>query len=215
MTSFDLRRRIADAGPMKLPEVPDLTLNLNPPRKMIITGGPWSGKTTTVKALFVATGIRGVPEPAALLIRSAKRASDVTADQIRSGEGGKEIDFTEKVLQRRLASEQKLRPDTSYFLDRGLLDSKPYLIIDEAPLDVFEQLSLRARYDLVFFLDPLPGIAAGGTRNDYDVRNQAQLARLTYETYCDFGYDVVQVPVMSIADRVRAITSACAQRFCC
>ena len=128
----------------------------------VITGGPSSGKTTTVD-LLRARGYRTAIEDARLYI-DLQRLGGRTVEEIR----GRQVEFQRNVLAMQLAQEASLDRDELVFLDRAVPDSLVYYRFlgiepDAALLDAI----VRSRYRKVFVMDLLPlacvAVAAGWT----------------------------------------------------
>lgn len=202
-----------EPGPQRLPPDPLESkglvlppvhpLLLNPPRRIVISGTTHSGKTTLVEALHRYTGVRGVPEPARSVQRRLERGEGSSRAEV-TGSGG-ENRFSELVLERRLELEAKLRPERSYFLDRGLLDNLAYYRVGGACTRAFDTLPLLGRYDMVFILDIVPGIRADGFLNPFDVREQEHIQREIRNAYAQHGYEPINVPLCPVHERVRQV----------
>jgi predicted ATPase len=202
-----------DPGPQRLPPDPlesrDLVLPpvhpllLNPPRRIFISGTTHSGKTTLVEALHRHTGVRGVPEPARSVQRRLERGEGSSRATV-TGSGG-ENRFSEIVLKRRLELEAKLRPERSYFLDRGLLDNLAYYRVGGACTKAFDSLRLPGRYDLVFILEIVPGIQADGFLNSFDVQAQQRIQDEIRHAYLEHRYQPITLPLCPVHERVERV----------
>lgn len=161
----------------------------------VITGGPSSGKTTTVD-LLRARGYRTTIEDARLYI-DLQRLGGRTVEQIR----GRQVEFQRNVLALQLAQEAALDPDELVFLDRAVPDSLAYYRFlgiepDPALLEAIE----RAPYRKVFVMDLLP-LAPDYARTE-DVPAQRRIHQLLVEVYESLPIPVERVPVLPPEERV-------------
>ena len=161
----------------------------------VITGGPSSGKTTTVD-LLRARGYRTTIEDARLYI-DLQRLGGRTVEEIR----GRQVEFQRNVLALQLAQEAALDPDELVFLDRAVPDSLAYYRFlgiepDPALLGAME----RAPYRKVFVMDLLP-LAPDYARTE-DVPAQRRIHELLLEVYESLPIPVERVPVLPPEERV-------------
>jgi predicted ATPase len=164
----------------------------------VITGGPSSGKTTTVD-LLRQRGYKTTIEHARHYL-DTQRAAGRSVDDIR----GHQREFQLSVLEMQIAQERSLSPDDTVFLDRAIPDALAYyrflgLEPDKKLLDALETVS----YKKVFILDMLPLV------NDYarteDAESQKLIHTLLTEVYGSLPFPVVRVPVLAPNDRVDLI----------
>lgn len=120
-----------------------------------------------------------------------------------------EIRADEPAMQRsimKLQSEHEatLDRDEIVFLDRALLDALAYfrwLNIEPSAEDI--ALAHQAVYRKVFILDLLP-IVHDEARNESEDA-QRGLHALLHDIYTEYGYEVVHVPVLPLAERANYI----------
>lgn len=164
----------------------------------VITGGPSSGKTTTVDMLR-GLGYTTTIEHARHYL-DLKRVEGKTIEEVRA----RRLEFQHGVLAMQLEQEASLDPDETIFLDRAIPDSLAYykfLAIepDGQLLDALRHVSYRK----TFILDLLP-LAADYARTE-DADAQLRIHALLTEVYQDLPIPIVKVPVLSAADRVAYI----------
>jgi predicted ATPase len=152
-------------------------------KKVVITGGPSTGKTTLINSL-VANGNTCLPE----ISRDNGVAQLFLANPLL---------FSEKILEGRLAQyfEAEKIDENIVFLDRGLPDVLAYMnyIGDSLPAH-FEQVSSNNRYDVVFILPPWEEIYTTDEAR-YETFEEATLIdKHLLETYQYFGYKPILVP---------------------
>lgn len=163
----------------------------------VVTGGPSSGKTTVLTELK-KLGYIIYPEAARVFIEG-EMAKGKSLKEIR----GNETRFQRKVLKIKIEAEKTAPKDRIVFFDRAIPDSTAYFKI--CGLDPKEVLKICRRnvYRKVFFLQQLP------FKNDYarteDEKTIKKLNKLLKESYQKLGYKVINVPVMSVQERVKKI----------
>lgn len=161
----------------------------------VITGGPGSGKTTTVH-LLKERGYEVTIEHARHYI-DTERITGRTVEEIRKNQ----TDFQQGILEMQLSQEAALDPTDTVFLDRALPDALAYYRFSKLPVDErLEEALARCSYKKVFILDPLPLV------NDYarteDAEAQLKIHQLISEVYTSLPFPVIQVSVMSPEARV-------------
>jgi predicted ATPase len=164
----------------------------------VITGGPSSGKTTTVN-LLNARGYKTTIEHARHYI-DTQRITGKTTEEIRANQ----VEFQRGVLDMQIAQEKGLSRDEVVFLDRALPDALAYYRFLNLPEDEKIQNALKqASYKKVFILDPLPLV------NDYarteDAAAQKNLHELLTEVYKSLEFPIVHVPILPPEERVNFI----------
>jgi predicted ATPase len=167
------------------------------PNWYVITGGPSSGKTTVINELaklgyFVATDV----------------ARNYINQEIARGKSLKEIrrneaKFQRKVLKMKIEREKKIPKDKIVFLDNALPCSIAYYQICGLNPEGVIKLCRGNQYQKIFFLKQLP------VKNDYarieNAETIRELNKLLKEEYKNLGYKVINVPAMSIKERVQKI----------
>lgn len=166
----------------------------------VITGGPGSGKTTTVN-LLKARGYKTTIEHARHYI-DTMRVEGKTIEDIRKNQ----IEFQSRILDMQIAEEQSHAADDIVFLDRAIPDALAYykflhLPEDEKLLNALANVS----YKKIFILDTLPLV------NDYarteNTAAQQQIHSLLTEVYESMGFPIVHVPLLLPEERVNFIVA--------
>ncbi len=161
----------------------------------VITGGPSSGKTTTVN-LLQKRGYQTTIEHARHYI-DTKRVAGKTVEEIRANQ----ILFQRGVLAMQLAEEKALLPQEVVFLDRAIPDALAYHRFLNLPVEEELTNALKAvSYKKIFILDPLP-LAQDYARIE-DETAQRTIHQLILEVYESLPFPVIHVPVLPPEERV-------------
>lgn len=164
----------------------------------VITGGPSSGKTTTID-LLRARGYRVTHE----------QASDIISEELARGRTLLEVRadgdwFQQEILKRQLEDESTLSLDETVFLDRGVPDGLGYeRYLALTPNPELLAASQQAKYRKVFLLECLP-VKVDWNRHE-DAHVQQEIHDAIRATYLELGFDLIDVPVLSPEERVAFI----------
>lgn len=161
----------------------------------VITGGPSSGKTTTINIL-TERGYKTVIEHARQYLE-IQRLNGNTVEKARSNQQ----EFQRAILKMQIEAESRLNPEDIVFLDRAIPDAHAYyhyLNIPEAPelLEVLKTLC----YKKVFILECLP-MVNDNVRSE-DEAAQKKIHAAIIETYQSLPCPIVYVPVLEPEKRV-------------
>lgn len=164
----------------------------------VITGGPSSGKTTTVNLLKERGYITTIENARHFL--DTQRLKGKTVEEVKKNQK----EFQLSVLQLQIDLEKEISPKVQVFLDRAIPDALAYyrflnLEIDEK---LFRALA-SVFYKKVFIMDPLPFV------NDYarleNAEAQKKIHQLITEVYESLPFPVIHVPVLPAEERVEFI----------
>ncbi|WP_377848980.1 AAA family ATPase [Bosea sp. UC22_33] len=167
-------------------------------RLIVITGGPGSGKTSLIEAL-AAGGHAVRPEAGRAIIRD---------QQAIGGRGLPWIDpalFAELMLAADLRGHaEALMERDNVFFDRGLPDIAGYLTLCGLPLPHHvERAAQELRYRrTVFIAPPWRDIFAQDAERKQDFSESERTFAAMAETYPRYGYELVELPRASVAERV-------------
>jgi predicted ATPase len=163
----------------------------------VIAGAPCSGKTSVVNELE-RRGYRVVHETARAYI-DEQLAAGKRLDQIKADERA----FDNHILNTKLAIESSLPANETIFFDRGIPDSIAYFkLAGLNPAKPIKKSSLF-RYRRIFFFERL-GFLEDQVRSE-DEQTAVKLNEFILESYRMLDYEVVNVPVLSIENRVEFI----------
>lgn len=161
----------------------------------VITGGPSSGKTTTVN-LLASRGYKTTIEHARHYIETMQ-VMGKTVEEIRKNQSV----FQQGVLDMQIAQEHELSPDETVFLDRAIPDALAYHRFLGLPEDEkIREAMHKVSYRKVFILDPLP-LVQDSVRTEDEIA-QKKIHALLKETYGSLPSPIIQIPVLPPEERV-------------
>lgn len=165
----------------------------------VITGGPCSGKTTTL-GVMEKLGYHVEYETARFWIEQELKKGK-TLEEMRQDE----YLFQKKILELKIENEKKFPKNELIFIERGIPDTTAYYqqscnIKEDALLK--ESLK-KCHYKKVFLFELLD------YQRDYArLENEQEakiLEKLLEEAYSNLGMEVIRVPKMSVQQRVEFI----------
>lgn len=169
-------------------------------KKYILTGGPGTGKTTTINELE-KLGYAIVPESARSIIAEEKNKQKGILPWTDLHE------FQKLVLARqlRLENEAIASKHQKIFHDRSLVDGIAYAEIGNAtvPEELYRSIG-RADYKRVFYLEQLPGYVQDKERKE-DPELAERIHKKLYDVYDRLGFDIVKIPSCGIEERIEMI----------
>jgi predicted ATPase len=171
-------------------------------KKYVLTGGPCSGKSETLKALQ-ERGFYCVNEAAREVIRTEKLKNKNFRPSYDI------IKFQEKVLKTQIEWEivpsEVRKYHKELFVDRGILDGIAFLKADNTAIfHELEKAAKEANYSKIFYLDILENYTS--EENRFETEEEAKkVHKIIGEVYSDYGYGLIRVPEMSIEERVEMI----------
>ena len=191
----DGKRKIEEDKEILLKSVNSNTSTEKKTNWYVVTGGPGSGKTTTVN-LLRNRGYKTTIEHARHFI-DTERITGRTVEEIRKNQ----VAFQTGVLNMQIEQEAYLLPHEIVFLDRAIPDSLAYYRFLDLPVDDRLTNVLNAvAYKKIFILDPLPIV------NDYarleDGEAQSKIHSLITAVYESLPFPVVHIPVLPPEERV-------------
>ena len=174
---------------------------------VVITGGPFSGKTTLIEA-FSQRGHHVVPEAAIQVIGELNDELGTEGQQeFRKHHRG---EFQQLVLKRQIAQEEAalaIGDGRPVFLDRSRIDGLAYCRhFDEEPPAELRAAVTQIRFHAVFVLETLKNAhVRADTGRTSDRATSVALRDHLLGIYRELGYEPVQIPEMSVTDRAAKI----------
>lgn len=161
----------------------------------VITGGPSSGKTTTVNILRERGYITTMEHARHFL--DTQRLKGRTLEEVRKNQR----EFQLGVLDMQIEQENEISPDVQVFLDRAIPDALAYYRFLKLSVDKKLSEALKSvYYKKVFIMDYLP------LKNDYarneNAEAQKKIHELITQVYESLPFPIVHVPVLPPEERV-------------
>ncbi|QYA26598.1 ATP-binding protein [Gramella sp. MT6] len=170
-------------------------------RKIVITGGPGTGKSSIIHKLE-EKGEKCLHEISRQVTLEAQKEG---IDQLFLK---KPLLFSEKLLEGRLNqfNEAKEHQSDHIFIDRGLPDVVAYMdYFDTNYPDFFHRTCEINRYDIIFILPPWKEIYTSDNERYESYEEALKISSYLYSTYRRYGYDPIEVPKLSVEERTTFI----------
>jgi len=169
--------------------------------KVVITGGPFSGKTSLVNR-FHEERFQIVPEAAMTIIEQLIQTYG--KEPFLAWKKNNLLAFQKIILDQQLTQEHQLNPRKLTILDRGTIDSIAYLRhANVPPTKSMLTDAAEKNYDLVILCETLkyfnPRKATGRTES---CDESIKLHRSIENTYLEFGYKPVKLAANSLIERM-------------
>lgn len=166
--------------------------------RIVITGGPGSGKTSLIEAL-AALGHAVEPEAGRKVIR-AQQAVGGNALPWADRAG-----FANLMLDSDIAAYRRSEMSgVPVFFDRGIPDIVGYLDLCGLPVPEGLDAAARAhRYDPVVFIAPVwPEIFSQDAERMQSIDEAARTHAAMVRTYPHYGYSLIELPKRSVKERM-------------
>jgi len=171
------------------------------PQKAVITGGPSTGKSTTIKALL-KKGYTCMPEIARDITLEARKKG---IDQLFLSDP---LGFSEILLKKRetqYATVNKSK-ESIVFFDRGIPDICAYM--DERNIvypKTFLEKSNAFKYDFVFLFPPWEKIFSNDNERYENFEQSLSIHHHLKNIYQKLNYNIIEVPHDTVENRVHFI----------
>ena len=165
-------------------------------KRIVISGGPSSGKTTIINELEKA-GHYCFHEISRELIRAAK-IKGIDQPFLSNPEQFNK-DLLEARIQQFKEAEKRV---VDVFYDRGVHDIVGYMHYGKQAIPkMFSEACAKCNYDLVFLLPPWNDIHVQDNER-YETFEQAkEIYDCLYKAYQECGYQIIEVPTGSVIQR--------------
>jgi predicted ATPase len=177
-------------------------------KKIVITGGPSTGKTTLINDLK-ALDYFCFEEIIRKLTENAKKSGDITerkANPIAFVDDS--LSFNKTLINLRIKdykASKKLETDIVFF-DRGIPDVLAYMSYFNQDISKeFTELCQFYRYDFVFILPPWEAIYEDDEERFETFEQATDIYHQLKKTYQDLGYKIIEVPFGNVKQRTRFI----------
>ncbi|NMH28048.1 AAA family ATPase [Flavobacterium silvaticum] len=173
-------------------------------KKIVIIGGPGSGKSTLIEALE-QKGYHCLPEISREVTMAAQRngVAQLFLEQ--------PLLFSELLLEGRIKQFHEAAESGAelVFIDRGIPDVLAYMhyIGDSYPA-AFDTACREYKYDGIFMLPPWEEIYQSDNERYENFEQALLIHEHLLETYRRYGYDPIMVPKDTVENRVAFVLSA-------
>ncbi|MCG0017653.1 AAA family ATPase [Winogradskyella immobilis] len=174
------------------------------PKKIVITGGPATGKTAIIDNLN-AKGYVCFEEVIRKLTSEAQDSGDITeahSNPIALVSDSEKFNTT--LINLRVddfKASENLKTDISFF-DRGMPDVLAYMSYFNQPIGkTYKEICKTYIYDYVFILPPWKAIFTDDKERFETFEQATDIYHKLKETYKQFGYQIIEVPQESIEER--------------
>jgi predicted ATPase len=167
-------------------------------QKIVITGGPGSGKTTLIEALSKKNFYCFPEISREITLKSQKEGIEQLFVE-------DPISFSEKILEGRVKQFELAEetPADVIFFDRGIPDTVAYLNFSKQSYsNDFEIISNNKRYSKVFLLPPWEAIYERDAVRYESFNESEEIYHHIKIIYGKYGYDLIEVPRLSIDHRI-------------
>jgi predicted ATPase len=176
--------------------------------RIIITGGPGFGKSSIIRELE-RRGYDVFHEISREIIEEEKNKNGIALPW-KDHFAFNEAVFRGRMKQYDIATNnQRL-----YFYDRGLPDSLAYLLADEKeiPADHFTETRIRPYFPVVYLTPPWKDIYCTDAQRWEDYSYATKIHDNIRAFYGSFGYEIIDIPLQAVDQRVNFILSDVASR---
>lgn len=167
--------------------------------KIVVTGGPGTGKTTTIHEL-AKRGYLTIKEAARSVI---EEELSITGNALPWSDVGT---FQKKVFLEQLKNEEQVEKyEGIVFLDRSMIDGFAYYkLAGIVPYDKLIKSAITRKYSMIFYLEPIENYTTDNMRRE-DKETALKIGKLVFDIYKKLGYPIISVPAMPVEDRVNMI----------
>ncbi|MAN27554.1 MULTISPECIES: AAA family ATPase [Mesonia] len=164
--------------------------------KIVILGGPGTGKTSVLNEL-AKRGYHCLPEVSREIIQQAQKEG---IEQLFLTQP---LLFSEKLLEGRIRQFHEAEEISApVFIDRGIPDVTAYMDFKKEKYpDSFIEANKNYKYDQAFILPIWDEIYESDTERYENLQQAKDIEKHLMNTYEDLGYQLIEVPKLSIAQR--------------
>jgi len=164
--------------------------------KIVILGGPGTGKTSVLKVLE-NRGFNCFPEVSREIIQQAQNEG---ISQLFLTEP---LLFSEKLMEGRIKQFQQAKKiNETVFIDRGIPDITAYMDFKaEIYPEKFSKANREYKYDKAFLMPIWPEIYESDNERYEDLHQAHEIEKHLIKTYENLGYQLIEIPKLSVEER--------------
>lgn len=165
-------------------------------KKIVITGGPGTGKSTLIKHIEQ----HRLPVMHEVSREVTREAQQQGIDQLFVEQP---MLFSDKLMEKRKAQYQAATEyKANCFFDRGLPDVVAYLIFANLKVpNAYLEICEKHAYDHVFILPPWKSIYKTDTERYESFEQAERIFECLRATYINFGYRLIELPKVAVEAR--------------
>ncbi len=184
-----------------------LWASMNKIKKYIITGGPYSGKSSVVR-LFERRGMQVLHETARLLILEDQERKKIDPSYSYLYPWEDQTIFCRRCHERQVEREKHLTGDM-VILDRSIIDNLAYATVAGIALDpkIYKDIADAGYEKRVFFFEKLKGYNIDEQRKD-SVEQVNEVHKEIYRVYNTLGFEIIPIPHFSDNEEINIIKRA-------
>ncbi len=190
-------------------------MDWNTPKRIVITGGPGTGKTAVIEELE-RSGYHCMHEIIRDMTLKAKAEEDAAPITNPLAFVADPLAFNEKLLEGRQAQFQKaatLKEDLVFF-DRGLPDVIAYMdYFKQEYHNAFTRACQEMRYDMVVVLPPWRDIYRQDDGRLEAFEEAVDIHNQLVATYQQCNYEITTLPTGTVVERVSEMLNLVTNRF--
>jgi len=177
-------------------------------KRIVVTGGPGTGKTALIKSLeengFYC--VHEVIRDMTLELKNSRNEIEDMINPIASAEDPKL--FNDHLMSLRLKDfERAENLNKKYvFYDRGMPDVLAYMdYFNQTYDDSYSRLCIENQYDLVLIVPPWKEIYVQDNERMENFEQAIEIHNHLENTYYALGYDVIEIPIETVTNRLNFV----------
>lgn len=173
-------------------------------QKIVITGGPGTGKTSIIKELEKRNYFcyHEVIRELTLEAKKQGNLTDLSTNPIANVDDS--MNFNLKILNGRIKQfkDALKKNDKLIFFDRGIADVLAYMDFFKQPYDtIFTEPCKAHRYTKILVLPPWKEIYISDEERFESYEEAVEIHFALVNSYKKFGYDIVEIPFGNVNER--------------
>lgn len=180
-------------------------------KKIVITGGPGTGKTSIINALKVKNYYCFDEVIRSLTLEAKQKVNEDSQISNPIAFVNDPLDFNTKLLEGRITqfNDAESINESLIFFDRGIPDVLAYMnFFDQTYSSKFTNACKAHKYDSVFILPPWEAIYKSDNERFETFEEAQKIYMHLKQVYTRFGYQFTEVPFGNISERTHFILNS-------